>query len=102
MCEQLKRWGYWIETIGWTSTLNYSHHRLPPPRNKRIQKQALQMLDRDDWVEKYAWYAMVTYDWLGELLRLLFAIFAVLWVVRGSLICSATVTYAWLGKELAG
>jgi hypothetical protein len=34
-----------------------------------LQAQALSLLDRDDWVEMYAWFSLTTDGWLGERCR---------------------------------
>jgi hypothetical protein len=34
-----------------------------------VQVRALEQLDADEWVQRYAWYTLSTYGWLGERFR---------------------------------
>jgi hypothetical protein len=36
------------------------------PATLAAQVAALKLLDRDDDIEKYAWFSLHTFDWLGK------------------------------------
>ena len=55
------------------ASLPYLPRSLPHPLQLRLllllpatQVAALKLLDRDDDIEKYAWYSLDTFDWLGK------------------------------------